>query len=207
MKKGDSFYATHPFFIHYFCAMKWIGERISFVEDQTKLTVVIYPESGGWVKSVMGAWFAMWMMIGISLTIYYFTTPLEQNLKIALYVFMAFWAYYAVRVGRSFFWILWGKELIKIDEAKFIHKRSVKSYGKARHYLIGNITKIRMYELKEGSFQSIWEASPWVKGGERLEFDYLGKVVRFGRKVSEKDGKILFKLLAKRMEKNVRKMN
>lgn len=194
------------FLYSYFCAMKWIGERISFVDEQTKLTVVIYPESSGLMKSLMGAWFAMWMMIGVSLTIYYFSTPLEQNLKIALYVFMAFWAYYAIRVGRSFFWILWGKELIKIDEAAFIHKRSIKSYGKAHHYLLGNISKMRNFETKEGSFQAIWEASPWVKGGERLEFDYLGKVVRFGRKVSEKDGKLLFKLLTKRIDQNIRKM-
>ena len=119
---------------------------------------------------------------------------------------MTFWAYYAIRVGRSLFCILWGKELIKIDEAAFIYKKSVKTYGKARHFLLDNITKMRMYEMKEGSFQAIWEASPWVKGGERLEFDYLGKVVRFGRKIPEKDGILLFKLLSKRIDQNIRKM-
>lgn len=186
--------------------MKWIGERISFVDDKNKLTVVIYPESTGWIKSVMGAWFAMWMMIGISVTFYYFTTNLEQNVKIALFVFMTFWSYYAIRVGRSFFWLLWGKELIKIDEAALIYKKSIRTYGKARHYLLDNISKMRMFEAKAGSFQTVWEASPWVKGGERLEFDYLGKNVRLGRKINEKDGKLLFKLLTKRIDQNVRKL-
>lgn len=185
--------------------MKWIGERISFVEDKQKMTVVIYPEAKGWIKSAMGAWFAMWIMIGVSLSVYYFTTPIEQDLKIALFVFSVFWAYYAVRVGRSFFWILWGKELIKIDEAAFMYKKSIRTYGTAKRYLLENISKMRLHEMKEGSFQAIWESSPWVKGGERLEFDYLGKVIRLGRKVSEKDGKLLFKLLSKRIDQNIRK--
>ena len=185
--------------------MKWIGERISFVDDKQKMTVVIYPEAKGWVKSAMGAWFAMWIMIGVSLAVYYFTTPVEQDLEIALFVFSVFWTYYAVRVGRSFFWLIWGKELIKIDEATFVYKKSIRTYGTAKRYLLENISKMRMHEIKEGSFQAIWEASPWVKGGERLEFDYLGKVMRFGRKVSQKDGQLLFKLLSKRIDQNIRK--
>ncbi len=185
--------------------MKWIGERISFVDDQNKLTVVIHPESKGWIKSVMGAWFAMWITIGVSLTVYYFTTPVEEDLKIALIVFMVFWTYYAIRVGRSLFWILWGKELIKIDEAGFTYKKSIRTYGKANRYLLENISKMRKHEVKEGSFQATWESSPWVKGGERLEFDYLGKTIRFGRKISERDGVLLFKLLTKRIDQNVRR--
>ena len=187
--------------------MKWIGTRISFVDDKHKMTVVIYPESTGLMKSLMGAWFAMWMMIGAVVMWSLFTFQLTQQETIIIYIFLAFWAYYAVRVGRSFFWLMWGKELIKIDEAALIYKKSIRTYGKAKHYLLDNITKMRMFEAKVGTLQSVWEASPWVKGGETLEFDYLGKTVRFGRKINEKDGKLLFKLLTKRIEQNVRKMN
>lgn len=187
--------------------MKWIGERISFVDDKNKMTVVIYPESTGLVKSLMGAWFAMWMMIGAVVIWSHFTFQLTQQEKIIIYIFLTFWAYYAIRVGRSFLWLLWGKELIKIDEAAMIYKKSIRTYGKANRYLLDNISKMRIYEVKPGTFQSVWEASPWVKGGETLEFDYHGKTIRFGRKINEKDGKLLFKLLTKRIDQNVRKMN
>ena len=186
--------------------MKWIGERISFVDDQNKLTVVIYPEAKGLTKSIMGAWFAMWIMIGAIVVWSYLTFKLTEQENIIIYIFMAFWVYFAVRVGRSFFWLLWGKELIKVDEAAFYYKKSIKTYGSAKRYLLENISKMRTHEIKEGSFQAIWEASPWVKGGERLEFDYLAKVVRFGRKISDKDGKLLFKLLSKRIDQNIRKL-
>ena len=44
--------------------MKWIGERISFVDDKKKTTIVIRPESNFWVNGLMGAWVTMWMVIG-----------------------------------------------------------------------------------------------------------------------------------------------
>jgi hypothetical protein len=53
---------------------------------------------------------------------------------------------------------------------------------------------------EENSLQSVWENSPWVVGGERIEFDYLGKVIRLGRKINEKDAKLLFQILVKRVE-------
>ncbi len=186
--------------------MKWIGERISFVEKNGNLTVVIEPQSQGWVKALMGAWVAMWFTIGITMIWAYFTLEMTNQEQIIVWVFLAFWAYYAVRVGRSFLWMLWGKELIKIDEAAFFYKRSIKTYGKAKRYLLENIHKMRMHQPKERSLQATWEKSPWITGGERLEFDYQGRVIRFGRKLEEKDAQLLFKLLTKRVEEKVRKM-
>ncbi len=186
--------------------MKWIGERISFVDDKQKTTFVIYPEGKGIVKSLMGAWFSMWMIIGSVVIWYYFTFPLNQQLSLILIVFLVFWFYYAVKVGRSFFWILWGKELIKVNEAALTYKKSVRNYGKAIPYYLENIQKIRMYQPKETSLQAVWEASPWVRGGERIEFDYMGKTIRLGRKLNEKDSKLFFNLLTKRVDERLRKV-
>jgi len=118
---------------------------------------------------------------------------------------MTFWAYYAVRVIRSFFWIMWGKELIKIDEVALYYKRSIKNYGRSIPYYFENIKKIALFQPKAKSIQSVWEASPWIRGGERMEFEYQGKMVRFGRKLEEKDSKILFNLITKKVEERVRK--
>jgi hypothetical protein len=185
--------------------MKWIGKRISFVDDKIRTTVVIYPESTTFVKGLMGAWVAMWMVIGATIIWSYFTFKMTDQEKIIIYVFMTFWAYYAIKVARSFFWLLWGKELIKIDEAAFHYKRSIRNYGKSTPYYFANIKKISLFQPKEKSFQAVWEASPWVQGGERLEFEYLGKIVRFGRKLEEKDAKLLFTFLTKRIEERMRK--
>lgn len=186
--------------------MKWIGERISFVDDKQKTTIVIYPENVVWVKGAMGAWVAMWMMIGFTIIYSYFTFKMTEQEEIIIYVFMTFWAYYAVRVTRSYAWLMWGKELIKIDEAALHYKKSVKNYGKAVPYYFENIKKISLAIPKDRSIQAAWESSPWIRGGERIEFEYLGKMIKFGRKLNEKDAKLLFNLVTKRIDERMRKI-
>lgn len=185
--------------------MKWIGERVSFVDDKNKLTIVIYPENITWVKGVMGAWVAMWFTIGATVIWSYFTFTLTEQEQIIIYIFMAFWAYYALKVTRSFFWLLWGRELLKLDETGLFYKRSIKSYGKSSQYFYENIAKMEVHQPKEKSMQAIMEQSPWVKGGERIDFQHFGKTIRFGRKLNPKDTELLFKLITKRIEERLRK--
>lgn len=185
--------------------MKWIGERTSFVDDKNKTTIVISPENIGWQKPLMGAWFSMWLTIGIVMIWAFVTLKLSQQEQLIVVVFMVFWLYYAYRVGKQFFWLLWGKEFIKINEAGIHLKKGIKKYGKAHTYFLENISKMRMHEVEQTSIQAIWEKSVWIKGGERLEFDYMGKVIRFGRKLNEKDSKLLFQLVSKRIEEQLRR--
>jgi hypothetical protein len=191
--------------------MKWIGERTSFVDDKLKTTIIIDAENIGWQKALMGAWVSMWFTIGIVMTWAFFSLKLSKNpkdedqMKLIIVIFMVFWAYYAFRVGRQFLWLLWGKEYLKVNESALYIKRGIKGYGKAHSYFLENIQKMRVEQPKENSVQSFWESSPWIRGGERLEFDYQGKVVKFGRKLNEKDAKILFNLITKRIEEQLRK--
>ncbi len=186
--------------------MKWIGKRISFVDDKDKATIVVYPQDISWLKAVMGAWVGMWLAIGATVIWSFFTFELSQQETIILIVFLTFWAYYAFRVTKSFFWLMWGKELIKIDEVSLTYKRSIRGYGKAVPYYLENISKIRVFQPKERSIQSAWEKSPWIKGGERIEFDYMGKVIRFGYKLEEKETKQLFKFITKKMDDRLKKI-
>lgn len=184
--------------------MKWIGERTSFVDDKNKTTIVISAEDIMWQKALMGAWFFMWLAIG-GIMSWSFTLKLTQQEQLIVIIFLVFWAYYAFRVGRQFLWLLWGKEYIKINETGLNIKNGIKTYGKVNTYFLENITNLRIQQPKETSIQAVWEASPWIRGGERIEFDYMGKVVRFGRKLNEKEVKLLFQLISKRIEEQLRK--
>jgi len=184
--------------------MKWIGERISFVEDKNRTTVVIEPMHTGWIRSVMSAWVFMWLTIGVSVLINYNSLGLDENQVVFIWVFLAFWGYYTIRVTRSWLWLMWGKELIKIDEVALTYKRSIRRYGKATPYLLENIQKMRVSTPKENSVQAAWEKSPWIVGGERMEFDYMGRLVKLGRKLNEKDSELLFRYLTKRVEQQIR---
>lgn len=200
--------------------MKWIGNRISYLDDQNKTTVIITPEQVGFIKALMGAWCFMWLVIGATIiwawlsgNIYGFDevsrksldAKERQQLLIITIIFLSFWAYYFVRVGRTFLWIMYGREYIKVDKISMTIKTSIGTYGKAKEYYLENIKKVRVSVPKANSFQAAWENSPWIRGGERIEFDYLGKTIRFGRKLNPQDSKLLFQLLTKRLEDQLKK--
>ena len=142
--------------------MKWIGKRVSFVDDKQKTTIVIYPESNVLIKGIIGAWVAMWMTIGATIIWSYFSLKLTNQENIIIYIFMTFWVYYAVKVFRSFAWLMWGKELIKIDETALFYKKSVKKYGKSVPYYFENIQKMSLFIPRDKSLQASWEAPPWA---------------------------------------------
>lgn len=187
--------------------MKWIGNRISFVDTREKTTIVIHPEKKAFITALMGAWIFMWYSIGFTVLWALFALKLNQQEKLIIVIFMSFWLYYAVRVTRSFLWLLRGTENLKIDEIALTIKNATGKFGKAKPYYIENIKKIRLDIPKERSLQTAWESSPWVRGGERIEFDYMGKVIRFGRKLQEKDAALLFNLVTKKVEEQLKQKN
>jgi hypothetical protein len=184
--------------------MKWIGSRISFVDGKDKTSIIVYPDDIFWQKALMGAWFAMWVSIGVTM-MWSLTLKLSEQEQIIVWIFLVFWLYFAVRVGRAFFWLLWGREMIKIDGIALTFKKSIKSYGKATPYYLENIRKMSVFTPKLNSFQEVYENSPWIRGGERIEFEYLGKTIRFGRKLTDKDAKLLHGLITKKLDEQLRR--
>ena len=93
--------------------MKWIGRRISFVDHETKTTIIITPDTPGIFKGLIGAWVFMWGAVG-GYMIWYLIESLGktglnakelstlQQEQIIIAVFLVFWAYYFTRVGRMF---------------------------------------------------------------------------------------------------------
>lgn len=175
--------------------MKWIGKRISFVDSKDKTTIVIVPEKNAFTSAMMGAWLAMWITVGIAMVWSMFHFDLKKEEYLIIGVILLLWTYYLVRVTRQFLWLMWGKEMLKLDTRGLVYKKDVKGYGKAILYFYENMAEIEVNIPKQTSIQYVWEASPWISGGERLQFEYQGKFIRFGRKLEEKEIKQLLQLL------------
>lgn len=184
--------------------MKWIGERISVLDNKDSLSFVIYPENIGWKLYLIGAWLFLWVAVG-SYVFSQLFCGYGQSEKIALGIFMAFWFYFFVRIGRTFLYLTWGREFIKIDKTVLRLKKGIKTYGKTNQFFLENIAKLRKVELKENSYQAVFENSAWVRGTNKIEFEYMGKVYSFGRKLNEKDTQLLFNYIAKRIMQQLKK--
>lgn len=178
--------------------MKSIGQRITFVDHSDKTTIVIEPEKKLFINLMMGAWLAMWYTIGFTLIWAFNVLKLSQQEKIIIIVALVFWFYYAFRVTKAFLWLQYGKEKIKVNEVGIHIKKSIANYGKSSVYFHENIEKISLVFPEPNSIQSVWESSPWINGGERFQFEYLNKSVRFGKKIDPKEASVLLNLLVKR---------
>lgn len=184
--------------------MKWIGNRVSLVESNDLTTIVIYPEQSTWKSILLYAWFSMWSAIGVLVFLQLFYDYSREE-KLVLFVFLMFWAYFFVRIGRGVLWQAKGKELMKINDVAFVLKRSVFGYGKAKEYFFENIKKISVHEPKLNSFEEFFQNSYFVVGGERLVFTYAGNEIKFARKLNDKDTKLLFQFITKQIETRMRK--
>lgn len=184
--------------------MKWIGKRVSFLEQKNITTLVIYPEHTTWKSMLLYAWFSMWTTIGI-FVIFEFFKDYEREEKLILLVFLAFWLYFFVRIGRAVLWQAKGKELMKFNEIAIVYKRSIFGYGRAHEYFYENLRKIKLFEPKSNSFEEFFQNSYFILGGERMVFEYKGKEVKFARKLNERDAKLLFQWLTKEIEKRMRR--
>ena len=186
--------------------MKWIGERINFVDQKDKLTIVILPPRVGFQRYLMLIWMAFWLFVGVVVMLQFFQEYTQKE-KLVLFIFMSFWIYFAVRVGRSLLYLFFGREFVKVDENALYVKQATGRYGSSYQYFLENISKFQLVSVKENSFQSTYENAPWVRGTNKLQFEYMGKTRSFGRKLSEKDAEILFKLITKRIEQYLRRKN
>lgn len=184
--------------------MKWIGNRISFKDQKNKATFVIHPPNIGWKLYLIYAWVLLWLIVGGVVFSQLFLDYSEKE-KIVLIVFLSFWVYFAVRVIRAMLYLSIGREYIRLDESGLYIKTARGKYGKSKRYFLENIAKIRMLEQKETSIQHAYESSPWVIGSDRIQFDYLGKTITFGKKLDPKETKLLFDIIVKRIESHLRK--
>ena len=180
--------------------MKWIGERISFLDKKESISFVIYPPKLGRKKGLLITWFVLWLLIGGYVSAQMFKDYNEQE-KLSLFIFMVFWLYFAIRVFRTMLFLFFGSEYIKLDKNSLRIKRSTGTYGRSKQYFIENITKFSLITLKESSFQKVYDDSLWVRGSNRIEFEFFKKRISFGRKLDEKDSKMMFQILTKRIEK------
>ncbi len=196
---------------------KWIGDRISTFTDKNYTSIIIYPKRERWKEALLFAWVIGFTFVGFYMIYLMLFGGLEnidnsgikgnpeevlKNQKIYLSVFIGFWVYFEYKVVYGLLWLMFGKELIKIDRDKLSIKQSIFSIGKSKKYFNDNIKKIELIEQKPFSFGFDYENAFWRKGTDTLLFDYLKKPVSFAKKLNEKDAKLLMRFMVDRVKKH-----
>ena len=212
-----------PFF--YFCnqnkkAMtKWIGDRISFEDNQGVTTIVINPIRVWWKEILLTVWVASFTFIGLFMLYMLLTNfaglkydgqPTQDDVDNQIIygiVFLGFWSYFEYKTLKALLWYRFGKELIRIDPDGFTLKKSILSYGKANRFFFENMKKMHIRKEESTSFGQFFENAYWALGTDKLVFEHQGKNKSFGRRLTDDMGNRLLRVIDDRVKKRIKKRN
>jgi len=179
--------------------MKWIGNRISYQDHNNYFTLIISGKTEDWKFNLMLVWAFAWLFCGVSVIYMLFYSEELKDQQLYYTTFLVFWAYFFYKISKSIIWRKFGIEYIKIDDDFLTIKKSLWSYGKAKKFMIGNITSFKQIDLNQKSFAKVFNDSFWVVGQPTLNVNVDNEIINFGAQVSDIEGKKLIKILNKRL--------
>ena len=196
---------------------KWIGDRISVEDVNHATTIVIRPKRTWWKEILLTFWVIGFTFVGLTMLYLLLTSfnglnyngqPSESDIKaqmIYAIVFLGFWAYFEYKTVKALLWYRFGKELVRIDADGFVLKKSILSYGKAARFFFENMKNFQQRKDEDTSFATFFENAYWSLGTDALVFDHQGKTKSLGRRVDEKTGRLLLRLIDDRVKKQLKR--
>lgn len=176
--------------------MKVIGKRISILNKDNLLSIVILPENDKKKLFLMFLWLLAWSVCGIIVLANYFKLT-TQDAKLFTIIYLSFWVYFEYKIVRAFIWRRSGKEKLWITDGTVHYQQEISGRGKIKKFDYSLINDFKLIEQKETSFADTINKSFWIKGGERLMFDCQSQVVRFGMQLTDAEAKELIKEINK----------
>ncbi|HSH65075.1 MAG TPA: hypothetical protein VLB84_04575 [Bacteroidia bacterium] len=179
--------------------MEYISKRISIKQKEQELSIVILSTVNKVKRTLLFCWFFLWSASGVIVFTQFFLIP-DENTKVALIVWLGFWAYFEYKIFTAFMWRRFGVEKIKLKGNKLFYKRDVAGRGKIKVFEYEFIKDFRIIDKNDSSLMDSLNNSYWVVAGERIAFDYYGKEIKLGLQLDDEEAEGLFKLLNKKIK-------
>lgn len=170
-----------------------IGNRITYAWHSEALTIIIAQTIPKKQLNMLMAWAVGWMVVGgVFIGEWLNRTDDERTF---FSICLAFWAFFAFRVGKVIWWRLQGQEMLRITSEGMSIKNAFGTIGKARFFLKENIQRMEVVRRDPAQFMQSLDQSFWIVGGDSLQFTYLSGRFVLGKQLSEKDAHALAKLM------------
>ena len=183
--------------------MRIISDRISIDKKTEKVTVVILGKMARWKESLLLFWLLAWTFSGV-VFIYYYLFPTPYQYSLVMLIFIMFWLYFEIKIGKVFVWRRYGFEYLVFNAGTFSIKNKLPGFGKAKYYDSQEIEGFEKMVQSDKNFFDFIDQSFWAFGGEQIYFKYNGRDIIFGKQINEREQKALIQILngALKKEKN-----
>ncbi len=182
--------------------MRTLGSRISYEQTSDQFTVVITQEIPRMSFLLLIGWWLAWWGIGAVFLWEWAQTEIPDE-RMFFSISLAFWAYFAFRVGKVIAWRKWGRELIRITPTELSVKNAFGSYGRAVAVPLASVERMEVVKRDPTKFLQTLDQSFWIMGGESLVVRSSVRRLPLGKQLSEREAGAL----AKAMDGAIRKLN
>jgi len=166
--------------------MKLISERVSVQEKDNVLSVVILPTTDKKKLNLMLLWLLAWTACGVIVFANYFKMN-NQDAKLFIIIYLSFWFYFEYKIARAWIWKKFGREKVWLKNGKLFLQKEINGKGKIKEYGLDLVNEVKLIELSHASFADTINQSFWIKGGERIQFQYMAKTITFGMQLNDKE--------------------
>src|ERR1035437_9814735 len=146
--------------------MQLIGDRISILDKENGLSIVILSYRNSFKNILIIAWMITFSICGV-LAISEFRLALERDRKIFWLVFISFWVYFELVVLKAFLWRLKGKEKIIISKDVVKIKKEFSGFERYKEYRVEQISNWKRVPRDANSLVNSYENAYWFVGAER----------------------------------------
>jgi hypothetical protein len=176
-----------------------IGERITFAWRADALDIFIDQKIPRYQQTALEAWMVAWLAIGVIFLWSLLHSSGEEQMFFS--VSIAFWSFFAFRIGKVILWRRKGVETIRIQAKEMSLKNSFGTIGKAKSFGLESLQKMEVIRRKPDSFISTLDQSFWIMGGDTIQFSHQKQTFVLGKQLNEKDAHALAKLIDKGIRK------
>ena len=177
--------------------MQNIGDRIEVNQGKSELLVKIFPKISPRDKLILNIWLVAWTLCGVAVISQLLVGGYSDQEQLFMLIYLVFWVYLELKVLHAYRWNKWGKEIIQLREGKMEYTKEIGKRGLPVIFNVDQSIRFRyVSEVEKGIWNEI-NKSPWMVGGEVVEFAVEGRVRRLGMKLDAKEGERLANLLNK----------
>jgi len=170
--------------------MQYVGDRISLLEKENELSIVILSYKHPVKNFVILAWLILFSICGV-MAINELIHAKEPDRRVFWMVFTGFWVYFEWMVLKACLWRLRGKEKVLLTKEALRIKREITGLESYREYRLDQVENWKMVIPDVKSITGSYENAYWFIGAERISFDYKGKEIRWACQLNKEDAGLL----------------
>lgn len=185
-------------------SVKVLDPKVSYTKSGENLRIIVLGKIERWKEGLLMSWVAAWIFCG-GIVFIEWKKSTDEEMQIAFFAFLTFWAYFLWRAGRTMLYRMGGNELIEVNEDELLLKKSFFTYGKTKSYFLENIEDFKPVKLSKTSFVYTYENGWWNLGGEKFTFKHRGRYIKFAMQVEDASIDKVYSLINRQIKDNLKK--